>query len=182
MLQKRVCIVCRSRYIESDRLTDIILWPPGRETMYIPIFPNICDSRSVALTSSLFHSLTSNIVDLLQTLDDCGSPPLATRAPTLSRPTSLRTSDRKSMMKYLGLPLDVFGKVRLLPPSFSTSFMTRLGSSQDAFFQPYLPLQQLDMIKETKSWLCGTTNTIVSQQKVVDLLINVRVLSSSVLL
>jgi Transport protein Avl9 len=48
---------------------------------------------------------------LLQTLDDCGSPPLASRAPTLSRPTSLRTSDHKSMMAYLGLPLDIFGKV-----------------------------------------------------------------------
>jgi hypothetical protein len=53
--------------------------------------------------------------DLLQTLDDCGSPPLAARAPSLSRPTSLRTSDRKSMMAYLGLPLDVFGKVQALP-------------------------------------------------------------------
>ena len=57
-------------------------------------------------------------------------------------------------MAYLGLPLDVFGK--------------------DAFFQPYIPLQQLDMIKETKSWLCGSTNTIVTGQKEIDLLVNVR--------
>jgi hypothetical protein len=58
------------------------------------------------------------------------------------------------MMAYVGLPLDVFGK--------------------DAFFQPYIPLQQLDMIRETKSWLCGSTNTIVTGQKEIDLLVNVR--------
>ncbi|PFH49967.1 hypothetical protein AMATHDRAFT_86115 [Amanita thiersii Skay4041] len=98
------------------------------------------------------YSLVSLLPGLLQTLDDCGSPPLTTRAPTLSKPTSLRTSDHKSMMAYIGLPLDVFGK--------------------DAFFQPYLPLQQVDMIKETKSWLCGSTNTILFQQKEIDLLVN----------
>lgn len=90
---------------------------------------------------------------LLQNLDDCGSPPLASRALTLSRASSLKTSDRKSMLAYQGLPLDIFGK--------------------DAFFQPYLPLQQVDLIKDTRSWLCGTTNTIVTQQNEIDLLINV---------
>ncbi|KAM6494439.1 Transport protein Avl9 domain containing protein [Amanita muscaria] len=98
------------------------------------------------------YSLVSLLPGLLQTLDDCGSPPLAYRAPSLSKPTSLRTSDHKSMMAYTGLPLDIFGK--------------------DAFFQPYLPLQQVDMIKETKSWLCGATNTILTQQREIDLLVN----------
>jgi hypothetical protein len=51
------------------------------------------------------------VIGLLQHLEDCGSPPLATRAPALTRPTSLKTSDHKSMMAYLGLPLDLFGKV-----------------------------------------------------------------------
>lgn len=98
------------------------------------------------------YSLISLIPGLLQTLEDSGSPPLATRAPTLSCPQSLRTSDRKSMMAYMGLPLDIFGK--------------------DAFFQPYLPLQQLDLLKDSQGWLCGSTNTIVTQQKEVELLIN----------
>ncbi|KAJ7851670.1 transport protein Avl9-domain-containing protein [Mycena olivaceomarginata] len=92
------------------------------------------------------YSLVSLLPGLLQTLDDCGSPPLAARAPTLSRPTSLKTSDKKSMMAYTGLPLDIFGR--------------------DAFFQPYLPLQQLD------SWLCGSTNSIVTARKEIDLLVN----------
>ncbi|KDR83014.1 hypothetical protein GALMADRAFT_238770 [Galerina marginata CBS 339.88] len=98
------------------------------------------------------YSLVSLLPGLLQTLDDCGSPPLAARAPTLSRPTSLRTSDHKSMMAFMGLPLDIFGK--------------------DAFFQPYLPLQQIDMIKSTPSWLCGCTNSIITQQNEIDLLVN----------
>ncbi|EKM52115.1 uncharacterized protein PHACADRAFT_128297 [Phanerochaete carnosa HHB-10118-sp] len=98
------------------------------------------------------YSLVTLVPGLLQHLDDCGSPPLAERAKALSKPTELRTSDPRSMMAYVGLPLDLFGK--------------------DAFFQPYLPLQQLDMLKDTQSWLCGTTNSIVTQQKEVDLLVN----------
>ncbi|KAI0712430.1 transport protein Avl9-domain-containing protein [Earliella scabrosa] len=99
------------------------------------------------------YSLVTLVPGLLQNLDDCGSPPLAYRAQTLSRPTSLKTSDPKSMMAYMGLPLDLFGK--------------------DAFFQPYLPLQQLDMLKDTGCWLCGSTNSIVTQQKEIDLLVNI---------
>ncbi|EIN12866.1 hypothetical protein PUNSTDRAFT_50093 [Punctularia strigosozonata HHB-11173 SS5] len=98
------------------------------------------------------YSLISLIPGLLQSLEDCGSPPLNTRAPTLMQASSLKTSDRKSMMAYLGLPLDLFGK--------------------DAFFQPYIPLQQMDMMKDTPSWLCGSTNTIVTNSKEVDLLVN----------
>ncbi|RXW17801.1 hypothetical protein EST38_g8052 [Candolleomyces aberdarensis] len=98
------------------------------------------------------YSLVSLLPGLLQNLDDCGSPPLATRATTLSKPTSLKTSDHKSMMAFMGLPLDIFGK--------------------DAFFQPYLPLQQIEMIQNTPNWLCGCTNSIVTHQKQIDLLVN----------
>ncbi|KAJ2912139.1 hypothetical protein MD484_g8276, partial [Candolleomyces efflorescens] len=98
------------------------------------------------------YSLVSLLPGLLQNLDDSGSPPLATRATTLSKPTSLKTSDHKSMLAFMGLPLDIFGK--------------------DAFFQPYLPLQQMDMIQNTPSWLCGCTNSIVTHQKQIDLLVN----------
>jgi hypothetical protein len=49
----------------------------------------------------------------------------------------------------------------------------RFSEKQDAFFQPYLPLQQLDIAKETKTFLCGSTNSIVTQQKEIDLLVDV---------
>ncbi|KAJ7868229.1 transport protein Avl9-domain-containing protein [Mycena olivaceomarginata] len=96
------------------------------------------------------YSFVSLLPGLLQTLNDCGSPPLG--APALSRPTSLRISDRKSMAACARLPLDIFGN--------------------DAFLQPYLPLQQLDVAADAKSWLYGSTNSIVTQRKEVDLLVN----------
>jgi hypothetical protein len=45
---------------------------------------------------------------------------------------------------------------------------------KDAFFQPYLPLQQIEML-QAPSWLAGTTNQIVTQQKdcKYDVLVNV---------
>ncbi|KAG8826375.1 late secretory pathway protein avl9 [Serendipita sp. 401] len=98
------------------------------------------------------YSLVSLIPGLLQTLEDSGSPQLATRAPKLKKPTELRTSDRQSMLNFMGLPLDLFGK--------------------DAFFQPYLPLQQIDLLS-SPSCLCGSTNQMVTQHKEIDMLVNI---------
>ncbi|KAG8881086.1 late secretory pathway protein avl9 [Tulasnella sp. 331] len=96
------------------------------------------------------YSLVSLMPNLLLALEDAASPNLDRRDQDTTRPTELKTSDRNSLLKYLGLPLN------------------------DAFFQPYLPLQQIDMLK-SQSWLCGTTNTIVTQQRdsAPDLLINI---------
>lgn len=99
------------------------------------------------------YSLVSLFPGLLQTLDDSGSPPLNARATTLTRATSLKTSDNKSMMAFMGQPLDLFG--------------------QDSFFQPYLPLQQVDMLKDTRGWLCGTTNSIITHRNETDLVVNI---------
>ncbi|PLW58164.1 hypothetical protein PCANC_00820 [Puccinia coronata f. sp. avenae] len=90
------------------------------------------------------YSLVSLIPRLLVNLEDAGSPMLAERSRKISLPTSLQTSDRHSLLKYFGLPLDIFG--------------------QDSFFQPYLPLQQIDLLKAS-TYLVGTTNTIFQQQK-----------------
>ncbi|WRT69977.1 uncharacterized protein IL334_006970 [Kwoniella shivajii] len=99
------------------------------------------------------YSLVSLIPGLLMSLKDCGAPDLDVKK-TRVRPTSLRTSDRSSLLRYMGLPLQVFGK--------------------DSFFQPYMPLQQIHML-QAKSWLIGTTNQIVTQQKdcKYDLLVNI---------
>jgi len=45
---------------------------------------------------------------------------------------------------------------------------------KDSFFQPYLPLQQVDLLR-APSWLIGTTNQIVTQQRdcAYDVLVNV---------
>ncbi|ORY31584.1 transport protein Avl9-domain-containing protein [Naematelia encephala] len=99
------------------------------------------------------YSLVSLIPGLLMSLKDSGSPELDSRGKRV-RPTSLRSSDRSSLLRYMGLPLHLFGK--------------------DAVFQPYMPLQQMDML-QARSWLVGTTNQIVTQQKdcKYDLLVNI---------
>ncbi|KAM0810715.1 putative Transport protein Avl9-domain-containing protein [Seiridium cardinale] len=101
-------------------------------------------------------SLISLIPGLLRNLQDCAGPDLAEYEKSLSKPTSLRTSDRNSLLSYMGLPLQVFGKGSL--------------------FGPYTPLQQLDILADfgTKSYIVGSTNSLLLQQKdrYSDILIN----------
>ncbi|KAI1415751.1 transport protein Avl9-domain-containing protein [Hypoxylon sp. FL1857] len=101
-------------------------------------------------------SLISLIPGLLRNLQDCAGPDLNNYEKKLSRPTSLRTSDRNSLLSYMGLPLQIFGKGSL--------------------FGPYTPLQQLDILADfgTKSYIVGSTNSLLLQQKdrYSDILIN----------
>ena len=77
-------------------------------------------------------------------------------AETLPKPDSVRTSDRSSLLAYMGIPLQIFGK----------------GS----IFGPYTPLQQLDTLTDlgTRSYVVGSTNSLLLQQKdrYCDVLIN----------
>ncbi|KAL5049687.1 hypothetical protein BDW71DRAFT_175253 [Aspergillus fruticulosus] len=101
-------------------------------------------------------SLVSLIPGLMNHLQDCADPAFDTYAQTVKKPTSLKTSDRSSLLAYMGLPLQIFGK----------------GS----MFGPYTPLQQLDLLADdgTKSYVVGSTNSLLLQQKdrYSDLLIN----------
>lgn len=64
------------------------------------------DSHPALTVSASSHAA------LLTALDDAASPTLDERAKRSTRATSLKTSDKYSLIRYLGLPLDVFGKVR----------------------------------------------------------------------
>ncbi|KAI1324153.1 hypothetical protein F5Y16DRAFT_313429 [Xylariaceae sp. FL0255] len=101
-------------------------------------------------------SLISLIPGLLRNLQDCAGPDLNSYEKGLARPTSLRTSDRTSLLAYMGLPLQIFGKGSL--------------------FGPYTPLQQLDLLADfgTKSYIVGSTNSLLLQQRdrYSDILIN----------
>ncbi|KAK3319261.1 transport protein Avl9-domain-containing protein [Apodospora peruviana] len=101
-------------------------------------------------------SLISLIPGLLRNLQDSAGPELDNYEKKLSKPTSLRTSDRNSLLSYMGLPLQIFGKGSL--------------------FGPYTPLQQLDILADfgTKSYIVGSTNSLLLQQKdrYSDILIN----------
>jgi hypothetical protein len=101
-------------------------------------------------------SLLSLIPGLVRSLRDCADPHMDRYAETLKRPDSVRTSDRSSLLAYMGIPLQIFGK----------------GS----IFSPYIPLQQLDTLTDlgTKSYMVGSTNTLLLQQRdrYCDLLVN----------
>ncbi|KAH8681250.1 transport protein Avl9-domain-containing protein [Xylariales sp. PMI_506] len=101
-------------------------------------------------------SLISLIPGLLRNLQDCAGPELNEFEKRISKPTSLKTSDRNSLLSYMGLPLQIFGKGSL--------------------FGPYTPLQQLDILADfgTKSYIVGSTNSLLLQQKdrYSDILIN----------
>lgn len=58
-------------------------------------------------------SLISLIPGLIRKLQDCADPELNSYEQQLAAPTNLRTSDRASLQAYMGLPLQVFGKVCL---------------------------------------------------------------------
>ena len=92
-------------------------------------------------------SLLSLIPGLVRKLQDCAAPHLDQYGRTVRPQDSVRTSDRASLLAYMGLPLQIFGKGSL--------------------FGPYTPLQQLDTLTDegTKSYILGSTNSILLSQK-----------------
>lgn len=96
----------------------------------------------------------------MRNLQDSGAPELDTsdKDRTMTEAKILADGSKESLLKYMGLPLNIFEK----------------GS----FFQPYLPLQQIDMLssEQTKSYVVGTTNQIFFHHKSdtkIDVLVNV---------
>ncbi|KAG0318022.1 late secretory pathway protein avl9 [Linnemannia gamsii] len=90
------------------------------------------------------YSLMSLIPGLLKSLQDTGSPLLDSQEVymrSMSK-TPAHSTDKQELFKYLGLPLHIFG--------------------EGSFFQPYLPLQQIDILQDprTRSYIIGTTNAI----------------------
>ena len=56
-------------------------------------------------------SLISLIPGLIRNLQDCADPDLENYEKQMVKPTSLKSSDRNSLLTYMGLPLQIFGKV-----------------------------------------------------------------------
>ncbi|KAM0670004.1 hypothetical protein ACQRIT_002515 [Beauveria bassiana] len=101
-------------------------------------------------------ALISLIPGLIRNLQDCADPELNAYEEKLAPSTSLQSSNRSSLLQFMGLPLQIFGK--------------------GAIFGPYTPLQQLDLLADvgTKSYLVGSTNSLLLQQRdrYSDILIN----------
>ncbi|KAG8734065.1 late secretory pathway protein avl9 [Ceratobasidium sp. 423] len=74
------------------------------------------------------YSLVSLVPGLLLALEDAGAPAFDRRAGQTERPSELRTSDRKSMLRFMGLPLNLFGGLETGTFEFSNSTVERQGS------------------------------------------------------
>ncbi|KAH3668363.1 hypothetical protein OGAPHI_002117 [Ogataea philodendri] len=113
-------------------------------------------SKNLNRLSNFQYSLLSLIPNLLLSLSDSGTPLTGLEAGSIEKPTSLRSSDRHSMLAFMGLPLQIFSK--------------------GGFFQPYLTLQQMDYLTNpnTKWYLVGCSNDIILDQKsrLADLVVN----------
>eukprot|EP00842_Homolaphlyctis_polyrhiza_P005943 jgi/Hompol1/634/HPOL_004247-RA len=120
--------------------------------------------QKVERLSAYQYGLISLIPELLRHLEDVGSPAIdnvdVRRTAPAQRKVSLNSSTRsmqllrqhnsdshKSKLGQLGHPLRLFG--------------------EGAFFQPYIPLQQIDVLMspQTKSFLVGTSNAIFTHHK-----------------
>ncbi|RMZ77462.1 hypothetical protein DV738_g4355, partial [Chaetothyriales sp. CBS 135597] len=104
----------------------------------------------------LQFALLSLIPGLMAHLEDCAHPDLETVIETQAELRAPNASDRAEVLSYMGQPLRIFGK----------------GS----VFMPYAPLQHLDLLADydTKSYVVGSTNSLLLQQKehYADLLVN----------
>lgn len=117
----------------------------------------IYSNTNLQLLTQFQNNLISLIPNLINNLDNSGCPLIdytETNGP-LSKPTSLNTVNRLSMLRFFGLPLQIF-------------------NTKNSFWNPYLPLQQLDELS-IESFMIGCSNLlIVNQAKSfnVDMLIN----------
>lgn len=113
-------------------------------------------NNTETLCASQF-ALVSLIPNLINNLEDCGSPLLKSYETKLKKPTSLRSSDRTSLLQYMGLPLQIF--------------------SEGGMFSAYVPLQQMNELKapETKYFLVGSTNSLLlsPQNCVADIIVHI---------
>ncbi|ORY53152.1 hypothetical protein BCR33DRAFT_815239, partial [Rhizoclosmatium globosum] len=110
----------------------------------------------VEALSSYQYSLISLMPDLLRHLHDVGAPNLCYAETGCLQPDAEAGDAFRQKLRSLGLPLRIFG--------------------EGAFFQPYIPLQQIDVIMapETKSFLVGTSNSIFLHNKTarIDAIVN----------
>ncbi|KAJ3276187.1 late secretory pathway protein avl9 [Terramyces sp. JEL0728] len=118
---------------------------------------------------SLFPGLSNLTSELLRHLQDVGSPELpnaSIEAPkrhsvlleekhrSMDNLRTYQSDSQKIKLHKIGHPLRIFGQVIVI-------------LHKGAFFQPYIPLQQIDVLTSanTKTFLAGTSNAIFAHHK-----------------
>lgn len=76
-------------------------------TLQMLFFGSRCDKLCMVQ-----FALISLVPGLIRNLQDCAAPELNTYEAKLAQPTSLQSSNRSSLLEFMGLPLQIFGKVR----------------------------------------------------------------------
>lgn len=117
----------------------------------------VYSNNDLELLTQFQNNLIALIPNLLENLDLCGSPlcDYTEKHSLLEKPTSLKTNDRMSMLRFFGLPLQIF-------------------STKGSFWNPYLPLQQIDELS-AKTLMAGCSNLIIANQLAsynIDILVN----------
>lgn len=102
---------------------------------------------NVEALCNLQFALISLIPNLLSSLHTSGSPQLFTAKESLNVADSFKSSDRQSVLKFIGFPLRIF--------------------EEGGLFSPYTPLQQMDDIKSkhTLFFVIGSSNSLLVEQK-----------------
>ncbi|CAI4046116.1 hypothetical protein SKDZ_12G1620 [Saccharomyces kudriavzevii ZP591] len=103
--------------------------------------------NDVEALCNLQFALISLIPDLMSNLQNSGSPQLFQDVSQIKVVDSFKSSNRESVLRFLGFPLPIFEKGGL--------------------FSPYTPLQQMNDIKSecTLFFMIGSSNTLLAEQK-----------------
>lgn len=106
----------------------------------------IYSNDNLELLTQFQNNLIALIPDLLNHLELSGCPlsDYTERYSPLSKPSSLKTNDRLSMLRFFGLPLQIF-------------------TTKGSFWNPYLPLQQLDELS-AETFMVGCSNLLIANQ------------------
>ncbi|CAK7896790.1 hypothetical protein CAAN1_17S01266 [[Candida] anglica] len=120
----------------------------------------IYSNTNLELLTQFQNNLISLVPNLISQLGLSGCPLLdyTELYGPLQRPDSLNTTNRNSLLRFFGLPLQIF-------------------TTKGSFWNPYLPLQQLNELsaQETRSYMIGCSNLLFvnqSEKLGVDILVN----------
>lgn len=106
----------------------------------------IYSNNNLELLTQFQNNLIALVPDLLNNLElsGCALCDYTEKFSPLTRPSSLKTNDKLSMLRFFGLPLQIF-------------------NTKGSFWNPYLPLQQLDELSAL-TFMVGCSNLLIVNQ------------------
>ncbi|GEQ70473.1 hypothetical protein JCM33374_g4150 [Metschnikowia sp. JCM 33374] len=117
----------------------------------------VYSNNNLELLTQFQNNMIALIPNLINSLELSGCPlcDYTEKHSPLEKPTTLKTNDRMSMLRFFGLPLQVF-------------------NTKGSFWNPYLPLPQMEELN-SRSFMVGCSNLLIVNQSAhfkVDLLVD----------